>query len=331
MNKLLDPVVPDQLQSFLTPDFLDIHDHWAQKKWDEFRTEIPEPTTISAGGRYTKAVLLPGDPEAGVNIIMQQHQQSWKPSMALIAMYHKSINNPDGLTVVLPNNSTEASYYSLTTEELGALHVATMRPLYELHTRTLEAVQRRVGNFGKTAILGNSLGGLTALGIASVASPELDIAEIVSVEAPNANRTTKELSKDFFKSGGIVGQHKAIRDASLPLLSYIQRPHRLARDYMRFGLASRMPENRAILEGMAQPSFPVLVRNVLLQNADINVRLGWVEGSFVFDPSVLENMEMSLLTDPTDITKEFYSGNGAHAHATVDNPVAVAGILRTNA
>ncbi len=332
MKEYLPPLVPDELQSLITDNVMAAHLEWSQKEWADFKHEVPKPRVFKAGDRSIEVVVIPGDAEAGVNVIIQQHQQAWKPSMAVPAMFHHRVNNPDGLTIVLPNNSVEASYYHLNDGELDTLHAGDMRPFYELQALTLESIQRRFGKFGKTMVAGNSLGGLMAFGVASV-GPAFDITEIVSVEAPNAERTTKELSNDFLASGGgfIVGQRAAIKESGLPLMRQIQRPDRLALDYLRFALASRMSENRAILSGMASPKFIDLIRTSGINYPDVRVRIGWAEKSKVFRPELLETTEARDLFDGMKINTEYYTGKGAHAHATVDNPVAVALMLRRSA
>src|SRR5690606_16748277 len=100
-----------------------------------------------AMGEQDQGVILlndrEGDPEAGVNVLALPHQQAWKPHMALRSYVHHEINNPNGVTVVLPNNGLGEKSYDLSKEDRKKIHDGDMRPFYEGQTRSVEKVLQR--------------------------------------------------------------------------------------------------------------------------------------------------------------------------------------------
>lgn len=317
-REIAPPIVPDELQPLLTEEVLAAHDRFTDYTLDDIR----ERTGLSAGRKghadrpYAVSFMSDGDPEAGIHVLALPHQQAWKPSMAIRALLYHEINNPDGVTVVLPNGSVTSKYYELTSEARAKVSGGDMRPYYELQTRLVESAVSRYDTRGPVELSGYSLGGLTVTGIGAVGSDMLDIQRINSVEAPNLERKPKQLRKDFTKSGGPLAQRAAIADAKLPVLSQALRADRLLVDYVRFGVAQATnPDNKALARGMASPDYDNLIADVLRRNDSAVLHLGHVVGSKLFDPSAVTIVNERVII-------ESYSGEGAHKHATGDNPIA---------
>jgi hypothetical protein len=318
------PIVPNELTRFLTEDVLETHAIFSQMTSGDIRlaTKMHMPDAVFIGDRSTRPVIIEGDPEAGISVFAFSHQQALKPSTMLRLLVHRAVNNPEGITIGLPNNSVSDYSYIMTDGERSSVASGNMQPFYELQTKTVETVVKQRGDRGKVTLNGYSLGGLTALGIASVGSPSLDVVGVTAIEAPNKTRTKKELRDDFRSSGTLGSQRKAIADANLPALRSILSFPRLMLDYTRFGLATLAGDNAAIEMGMTSPEFTRNEGRALEHYGELVLRLGSVKGSKLFDPNF-------AVTSGERIVYETYSGAGAHGHATGDNPFALALMMRS--
>lgn len=328
MSEYHTPVVPFELSSGLTDRILEVHERYANYNLHDFiKLSMGEgPAKIPAGEDTTNYVSLgnPTDPYATTHVLALPHQQAWKPSMAIRANIYHEANNPDGLTVVLANNSISNRAYRFSEVEQEAIASGNMRPFYERQTRAVEHLMNSHSMRGRVALAGYSLGGLTALGIATVGSDRLDIAEVHSIESPNEDQIPKELKRKFLKSGSWGDQRAAIKDAHLPVLEEALRFDRLALDYARFGIASfTNAENKALSQGMANNNFNLLVKIALKQYEDISIYAGHIVGSQLFNPDVVTD-----INDPRFVVKRISEGEGNHRHATGDNPIAHALMLR---
>jgi hypothetical protein len=319
MNAYRPPVVPDQLIAALTPEILEVHEEWSHKSLPDLLATAPYPESFGLSDRQVRAVVINGDPEAGINVVGFPYQQAWKPSMFIRTMFSHAATNREGVTIVLPNGSVTDSYYELTPEERAILDAGDMTPFYNLQTRTVESVLRRRGYKGKVALKGYSLGGLTSLGIAATPSDELDIVSVHSDEMPNIKRPTKDLKNDFLGTGvwgSFKEQRAAIADAAMPVLDEALSLGKLGLDYVRFGIANAVnKDNKAQYSAMATPAASALTRKALENSPDALIHFGSVQGSKMFLPIHFGNPRVS---------HDYYSGAGTHGHATGDNPVALA-------
>jgi hypothetical protein len=324
MYKYHAPVVPLELQPYLTDDVLAIHEELANGKLSDFIDieAVMEPTPkLGKNNRSTRPFILGDSPEAGVEVIAHSHQQAKKESKVITALVSHRISNPNGMTIVLPNNSISDRFYRFSENELEQIDSGNMNPFYEMQVRTVERVLQPFGPaVGHVALKGWLLGGLTVMGMSAVGSDRLDIRYIGSGEAPNKEQTEKELNKGFINSGGWGEQRAAIADAHLPMLSHALRRDKLALDWARFGVANFANKgNRALKSGMATPGFEALTERALAQNTDAVIRAAHVAGSLLFDPKVV-----SGITDERFTVDYYAEGEGSHAHATADNPFAFA-------
>lgn len=308
------PLVPEQVDHYLD----DAHVQDTLERWQQAELE---PTLASMPA--VKSMRLDDDrrvgyvdlhPAAGpttdeVIVLPLPHQQAWKPSMFVRAELMRQILAPQGRVIAFPNNSREAeNYYTFTRPEQRKLAKGDISPLSELQVRVLEKLQ-----LSRISVTGYSLGGLSALGIASVGSPQLEITHVNSDEMPYSFRKLPQLKKDFLKSGGWGDQRAAIADAALPVLSEVFSRRNMGRDYANFGLSTFIGENADLLNMMAGSKLGLLDK-ALEANPQANIKVGRVVGSLLFGAG--------FPTYPGKVSDVEYTGEGSHMHATGDNPVA---------
>jgi hypothetical protein len=318
MSEYLNPVVPNQLQPLLDDHVRDVHERWQEHVLYDVYQMIPKPTVVDLpDNRRARAVVLePATPDVDTDLTLSlalPYQQAWKPSMFIRAAIAREIVAPNSRMVVLPQNNIRQQFCELDAMELHRLFKGDMRPFYEYETRVLEALKVQ----GRVALTGYSLGGLTAIGIAGRGSTQFEVAVVNSDEAPNKVRSTRQLAKDFQKSGAWKEQKAAIADAAVPALTEALNTCRLAWDYAKFGIAhTTTTQSKAIMSGMASPSYPELVARAQTQYPNMQLKIGSVLGSQLFD------IFQSGYVRGDNVSKYIYSGEGTHLHATGDNVMA---------
>jgi hypothetical protein len=328
MSKSIEkPVVPLELNHLLDDTVLEIHERYTAMTYDQLLnfTDLTAVGSTDRDHRRYGSIMFGNegaDAEAGVLVIASSYQQAWKPSKALSARFAHDVVNPNGITIVLPNNSGDNNYYEFNDKELMKMNNGNLKPFYE---KQLASVERCLGKraLGEVVFGGFSQGALVALGMASVGSDKFSVSRINSFEAPAEERTAKKLKKDFTKSGGPIDQIRAIKDAALPVLSETLRIDRLVKDYVRFGLDSSNPESKAIMTAMATPNINQLVNNALANNDDALITLGFIEGSKML--GIYKSNE-----DQPINCFGIGTGPGSHRHATSDNIIANALMLSVN-
>lgn len=306
--------VPDQLAELLDDQVLEVHERWQAFSYDQVVNSMPEPVTTE----YGRVVILDpaGDRDEGRTVWLGlPHQQAWKPSMAIRAGFMQQAVTPNSRVIVLPNNSAGyESYYQFDKNEMQAAHAGNLVPFYAKQARLLDSL----GVQGEVYLTGYSLGALTAAGLALIGSDRWQARVVNADEASNLIRTPRELRQDFMKSGGWGDQRQAIEDAAIPALSEALNRRRLAADYLRFGMSTKIPENAAMGDGMAWQPFNDLIDGVVNLRADAVVKVGRVSGSHITHAGAFNETARSL---PSASFVE-YSGEGTHMHTTGDNVVA---------
>lgn len=316
------PVVPSELAPMLTDTVLELHRNLSLvslQHLDPILSVFTEQVTASVGDQQGRAVVIHGDPEIGIDIVAFSHEQAWKPSTAIRTLFSHYVNNHGGVTIALPNNSVIDKYVDLSPTAEAQMLEGDMSPFYEVQGRLVESVMKQKGYSGTLKLKGYSLGGLTSLGIASVNPGVLDIASVHAIEAPAVDRTSKQLRKDFMKSGTWEDQRAAIADTNLPMLTQALHPGRMLMDYARFGLASKSDKvNRALSVAMALPNISNMFEHVIERNPGTDIYAADIVSSLVSRVS-----EVELIKSIPNIRTETYSGSGTHGHATGDNAVAL--------
>lgn len=224
--------------------------------------------------------------------------------------------NPNGRTIVFPNNSRYEHNYDLSDEARNRMAQGDMLPLSELQMTTLEAINRRVP-LGDISVIGNSQGGLTALGLGAIGSPEVTITDVVAVEPPSKRgRGPIGVGLDFMRSGGPKDLDIALEDAGIPILTSTRKDEKP----LDFPLSAMKSQNRACIRAMAG-SAEYLLNGA---NRQLNGRtsISHIEDSRIFDPN---SINTDILNGSAH--RAFYYGEGTAKHATGDNPVALAALF----
>jgi hypothetical protein len=321
------PVVPKELGSYLDERVLELHERYAGLKYEDLvkhTAVMGEGSSDPDSERYGSVMFSNegGDAEAGVLVLASSYLQAWKPSKAISARFAHDVVNPNGITIVLPNNSGDQRYYEFTDEELAKMNEGNLAPLYE---KRLASVEKCLGGraVGEVIFGGYSQGALVALGMAAVGSDRFNVSRVSSFESPAEERTPKKLKSAFSSSGGPIDQTRAIADAAIPALSESLSIGKLTKDYYRFGVELVKPESKALRAGMASPKLEGLARQALDRNDGIGITLGFIEGSKMLGDFTLDS---GLQVSRFDIGE----GPGSHKHATSDNIVANALMMQVN-
>jgi hypothetical protein len=314
---ILLPSVPVELTEYIDKDVREAHARWQTMSLGQVVARMPEPTET----KYGRAVILEPEGDFDENrtvVLCLPHQQAWKPSTAIRALFMQDAVAPSSRLVVLPNNTVgQKPYYTFDNAQAETIASGRMFPFYENQTRLLE----KLGIQGEIDLTGYSLGAMTAAGIASMGSEKWRVRVVNADEAPNKDREVKDLKVDFLKSGTWTDHRQAIRDTTIPVLADALSAPRLAADYARFGLSTRIPENVALEAGMAASNFNFMVQAVAGMHAGIVIKLGQVAGSRITD---VEGLAVTAEAADTRgaVAHVMYTGHGAHRHATADNVVA---------
>lgn len=318
----LTPLVPDNVVGLRDDTVLAVHEAWRTLDLDTVKSRMPEAQTVNFTNRlgrpdrYIKIALL-SPPEADYDetkalVIALPFQQVWKPSMYIRSELTRQIVAPQARAVVFPNNSGLEPSYPFIERELKTFRSGDIMPLAELQTRALEHLK-----IGSVAVTGYSMGGLTALALGAHGSDKFEVTHINADEAPSQPRTAKQLRKDFLSSSSWGDQRAAIRDARLPVLSQALNRPRLALDYLWFGQSSLRRDSRALNQAMAA-GIDNLVDKAHQQYPEAAIKLGRVAGSKVVG---VETEPCATMAD-TLVRSVIYTGTATHRHATADNVVA---------
>ena len=304
------PTVPDELTPYLDDNLVQAaYERWRATTTADMRRDMPEPISTE----YGRAVIL--DPHEGERdeystiVVGAPYRQGWKPSMYIRMELARQAIFPNGRLIVLPNNSVGDPYLTLPEDQLDQVAAGNLRPFYEQQARVLEALDTQ----GEVILSGYSLGALTAVGLAVVASDKYKVALVNADEPPTGDRGTKELKHDFLKSGGWGDQRAAIADADIPVLTQALSVGRLGMDYARFGVTSIDTFSRGLMEGIAHQQFGDLLKAAREQWPDVSFKIGQIAGSRLVRVDQVP-ADLAILHE--------YTGAGAHKHATGDNPVA---------
>ncbi len=289
----------------------------------EVEQEMPDAQRIGIyDGRTVEVAVV--DPDSGEDrdeqddlVLAEPYLNGWTPHHYIRAKALQHIVAPNSRVIVLPNSSFGHQSYSFTDTEQQKLKHGDIAPLSEQQMKALERLDI------KTAWLtGYSQGATNVLGIASIGSDKIDVAKVNADEVPSeTGRDAKALQKAFMESGGLGALRAAVRDACINALAEAMSPRRLAVDLTKFGLVSQ----RGWAKDMAQTmtgSAEGLVQGAIRQLGKHAVKVGFIEGSSLFDPSSL-----SPETEQA-IRLVHYKGNLMHGHASGDNVYMHAAMVR---
>ena len=313
--------VPERLQGLVTDDMRVEYAAIADMPRRFMGASASDLRTLDLGTRQTRAVVLPAlTPEksdTAIGLILP-HQQRWTDAHAIRARVMQRLIAPEHDVFVLPNNSIRNSNYRFAPQAFARTKSGDMRPLASLDVATLELLAHIRGT-GKIALTGYSLGARVVLEIAQDhLLQKIEPVGFNADEAPSKlDRTAEELQRDFMKSGGFGAQLAAIADSGLTSLQETYTRPRLAADYALFGAAALLnSQNGAIHAAMADTAFHSPEKFVDY-GADVPRKIGYVAGSRLFE---VDAEAQKILGHPGVRLTE-YNGEGTHEHATGDNPV----------
>lgn len=316
------PNVPDELQYLQDePAQTALHERWQDYDLDGVMARMPELT--EAGGTRL-AVLRPegAEVDTGTVLVMgMSYLQSLTPYQYIRAEYARQAVAPDSTMYVFPNNNASEQNFSFSDSDRERLRTGLL-PIAEHQTRALEALGV-CGDDVDVYLQGYSQAGQVALHMAGVAMSDIKLSIISADEAPSVRRTLTQLRRDFGRSGGLLAELGAIRDAAMPAFSEAHPLSGLLLGYAKFLNASRQPDAKAIAHGMAAVDFDSLVAQARRGHPERFIKLGQVAGSHLFDRwSMTPDTRMPSIDGQAGLSIVEYSGAGARQHATGVNPVA---------
>lgn len=291
-------------------EILAIRESWQHKTLADIRAEMPEAEYVGMyDGRSMRAVVL--DPEGErdeqtTDALILPHQQDWTPHHYVRARIKQQLLAPNSRWVVLLNKNA----HTFLPEEQKQLARGDGKPQAEQQMQALEQF-----SVGATMLDGYSKGGLDALHVAALGSDKIEIVAVNADEVPSkVGRNTKELRRDFMASGGPLTLRKVIRSADILALSEAMSDPRLLADMGKFAVASFKKENQLMEETMTG-SADMLMRAAARQLPDGAAKVGFIEGSKLFDPQSLSPSVFRIIR----LVK--YYGPGFARHASGDNPI----------
>lgn len=291
-------------------EILKVRQSWEHKTLADVQAKMPEAEYVGTyDGRSMRAVVLDPEDERDEQTtyaLILPHQQDWTPHHYIRARVKQQIIAPDSRWIVLLNKNAHTFF----PEEQEQLAAGDGRPQAEQQIQALEQLSS-----GMTKLDGYSKGGLDALRLAALGSDKIEIVAVNADEIPSKiGRNTKELRGDFMSSGGPLTLRKVIRSADILALSEAMSDPRLVADMGRFALASFKKENQ-LMETTMTGSADMLMGEAARQLPDGAVKVGFIEGSKLFDPQSLSPSVFRV------IRLIRYYGAGFARHASGDNPI----------
>jgi hypothetical protein len=297
-----------------------VQEHWQTVTLDQVKSEMVEPETFRVPGGYVRAHILEPTGELNEDLTIvrfSEHQQPYNVTQHVGAAVTRDIVAPNSRVIMFTNNSFRKTANSLSKDQIKHAKEGSLHPVAEDKMRVIERLAV------KNALLtGFSLGGVLAAETTAVGSDKVNITHLNIDEAPSKTaRTAKQLQKDFMKSGGWGDQQKAMEESRIPAFQDIRKAFRLGPDYAKFGIATLLPMNKAIQEGMRGTIDPV-VYEALHKYPGIAIKIGSIAGSRLFDPASIA----PKLQREVDMVQ--YEGDLFHAHASVNNPFIQAAMVK---
>lgn len=293
-----------------------VYAYWEGKDLHDIEREMPEPVHVDIGDDRSVQLIevAPSSFDHDLSrdtVLCLPFLNGYTPHHYIRAKTLQMLTNPNSSVWILPNNGTANQAYRFNTNEAKRLVNGDIRPLGEMYIRAFENLSTTVGTL---ALSGYSQGGLTTLAMAAVGSDRLTIDRVNADEIPSAaDRTAKQLSRDFARSGGWNDLKGAVADAHIQALSEAMSTPRLAKDIAKFGLASLSKEARLLKQAMSGSAHELVEQAI---NNGVQVKLGSVAASRLFEVESID-VTSSMLT-----TVQYVGAPFEHRHATGDNVIA---------
>ncbi|HET7673535.1 MAG TPA: hypothetical protein VFK11_03425 [Candidatus Saccharimonadales bacterium] len=305
----------------LSPDFMeqasDTLHRWGAMSVEDVLGQMPGERVIDLGERATSLVVV--EPDKGVEVDEERtltlglpHKNGWSPQHFIRAKLLQQITAPNSRIIVFPDDGFRHNTHRYTDSDIQKMNAGNAMPIAETQMTALESV---AGELGLRSILasGYSKAGRSALGLAAAGSYILEVKKVNADETPSEEgRGFVRLGLDFMTSGADVSG--AAKASNIPALHKIMRPGELNKDFVKFALTNANPGNLKDVRSMTG-SADYLIRRAVRQIGPENVKIGYIEGSKLFDPNTVP---LELLGG---IELEHYAGEGFFGHASGDNVV----------
>ncbi len=306
--------VPEQLTPLIDDRARGLHDMWQKMSHSDWLGLMPGTELVPVSDTQSVKIAEvnpPGDydPERAL-VLFLPHAQAWKPHMWMRAAVARQLAAPDSRMIVFPNNGYKDEAYTLSDHDTSKGY----KPLAEQFARVLEKK-----GVGQVALVGYSLGGILAPAVAAVNSDKFQTLHIGSFEAPNVNRTDKEL-KDAFMADGLGNFRASVADAEIPALSKAMSLGRFGLDLYKFWRTNATDPTNQYLTKMMEKG---LLTNKLLVEAgavdpETVITVGRMATSAIAaSPKALPGNFVLHSVDRFNFRS--YSGPYDHGHTTGDN------------
>lgn len=313
----------DQLIDPVQDQVAELHDRWTRRDGKYINDVINDSVSIDATVDNSAAVVLEpeGDVDESRTFAMLFAVASGITQQQVIkAMVKREVNGPNHRMLLFPTNivgQNNTIFDGVSPQDRQLLEAGDLAPYAELQYGGLDKVQQRGYQLGELVFDSYSFGGRTAASMAANNRDRYKISHINIDDAPSkAGRTKPGLAFDFIVGGGNINQ--AIEDAKLGALSEVASPQQV-----RGGLGDFLTKLRDDDTGLILPSMNTSIagdlEKAIEQNPGVQVKVGYVEGSRMFDPATVAASQLLRLVK--------YHGRGFNKHATADNPIVGAAML----
>lgn len=275
-----------------------IRDYFGDKKLGDVMSTMPKPTYVDIDSSRQVQLLEIGAEGSELDftrtiVLGLPFLNGLAPHQYMRAKALQLMVDPNVPVVVMPNNSYKNDAYTFTADQKRRLAYGSMLPVGEVEMAALERLQKLRGDLGAVQLTGYSQGGSTVLAMGAVGSSSVNVISINADEAPSKNyRNVKQLKTDFL-AGGVFDVPAEAKDSGIRGLAKAQSKPRFIADVARFGVQSLKGESKLIQRAMAD-SVEAMVNEASFNG--VNVKLGYIATSPMFDPESIQTSAYNLKT-----------------------------------
>lgn len=323
------PVIPDSLSHLYDNQFQATHEKFTNASLEDLLKDKPKAELHHNDDQSVRYVeLLPaGDFDETESVVLfLPFANGYSDHMHIRARFMQDAICPDKKVVVFPSSTTQERAFTLSAEELSVVSSGEMAPIAEKYVRFLAA--KKILNLDivgySLAMSGYSLGGLTSSNVGLKLSDYAEVSSVGIFDTPNVvqGRSTKELEKDFVKTG-LFPFIKAVRDSKIDALNdahglifgaRIPGP-RTVNNFRKFARDSKLPENQAILSSMTTADLRRTITQIREKSPHTKVLL-----------SSAENTKIAPTKDTKELASEidgveYVEVSSGYGHEAGDNIV----------
>lgn len=297
-----------------------LHERWSGKTLRDVYAEKPlsEHVDIGEAGHVEVVTLDAVDDYDGTDVVLPlPYLQGFTAHHYIRGRTAQELVFPHSRLHILPSEPDSVTLSDADRERLAR---GDGGPIAEKQMKALEKKQ-----LGETALTGYSWGALDALELLEAGSDQIEINRVNADELPNeSNRDDKKLRKDFARSGTVMSLRAAITEADIPALSEAMNLPRMALDIAQFGLRSLGKDGKLLARPMTGSHNWLIIGAVKQLGAD-NVKIGSIKGSTMFSYGSFGQSKVEHNFAPRVVS---YGGSGFHSHATADNVIIHAAMIK---